>query len=315
MDAFLFYIDDWTSSHRVEEMDQLEELAYFRLLIYAAKQPDCGIPDNPKLLAKLSRLNGQWDQVTSDESYRFDDRTSGQKVVACFEIRHNGRLYNIRLLKTFIKYLETKIRTSGAAKKRWNQDAEPEHMLAQSLSYANALLEHSDATPYAQPTHDLCTPVASSVVSARASEHGNGNGHSSETPKSTEFSTTPAVPKPSGVLQFPVRVNGATALALPAEVDPAFSEWADAAYMRHPLQAKRYEAEYTLMSTFAANPKQRELFDRNHELWCQFWQRDKGAFVPFLHTFIDDKTWAKPPRKLAAMEQPEPRGKRGSEIV
>lgn len=97
--AFLFYFDDWLGSDAVTEMDGDEECGYLRLLVYAWKQPDCGLPNNPKLLAQKSLLDEQWDLPTRDEDYRYDPlETSGQKILKNFTER-GGRLYNDRLLK------------------------------------------------------------------------------------------------------------------------------------------------------------------------------------------------------------------------
>lgn len=98
MRAFLFYIDDWLSSKRVALMDAHEERGYLRLLLAAATESDCGLPDEDSWLAITSLLGSQWFRPTKERSKRVAGKTSGQKVRECFELR-DGRLYNARLLK------------------------------------------------------------------------------------------------------------------------------------------------------------------------------------------------------------------------
>ncbi len=100
MQAFLMYVDDWLSSKCIESMDAAEERGYLRLLMRAAKEPDCGLPDDDAQLAIISLLNRQWNKITSDKSRRIGGRTSGQKLRECFVVR-SGRLYNLRLLREF----------------------------------------------------------------------------------------------------------------------------------------------------------------------------------------------------------------------
>lgn len=114
MDAFLFYIDDWLSSTKIALMNADEERGYLRLLLFAAKQEDCGIPDDPALLSRVSMLNAKW-------------RKSSAKIRECF-IEKNGRLYNERLLRECDRqkaYLESKAQNGrSGAKKRWRKDSE-----------------------------------------------------------------------------------------------------------------------------------------------------------------------------------------------
>lgn len=126
MKAFLFYFDDWLGSDAVNEMDGDEECGYLRLLVYAWKQPDCGLPNNPKLLAQKSLLNEQWDLPTKDEEYRYHaGETSGQKILKNF-VERDGRLYNERLLKEWdyqqsIKEKRSKASTAGVEARRQKQ--------------------------------------------------------------------------------------------------------------------------------------------------------------------------------------------------
>ncbi len=118
MDAFLFYVDDWLSSKRVNEMDAHEERGYLRLLLHAAKEPDCGLPDDPKRLALMSKLGAQWNRPTRDKKFRFG-ATSVEKLLACFEIKKNGRIYNERLLQVFNKHKDVVEARQKAARAKY----------------------------------------------------------------------------------------------------------------------------------------------------------------------------------------------------
>lgn len=81
-------------------MDAAEERGYLRLLLRAAKEPDCGLPDDDSQLAIMSLLGLQWNKPTADKSRRIGEATSGQKVRKCF-FEKDGRIFNIRLLREF----------------------------------------------------------------------------------------------------------------------------------------------------------------------------------------------------------------------
>lgn len=98
MRAFLFYIDDWLSSNSVSMMDAEEERGYLRLLLAAAGEHDCGLPDDDNWLANTSLLGSQWFRPTRTKIKRIGGKTSGQKLRAKFILRH-GRLFNERLLR------------------------------------------------------------------------------------------------------------------------------------------------------------------------------------------------------------------------
>ena len=108
-DAFLMYVDDWLSSGRIELMDAHEERGYFRLLLRAWKQPDCGLPTDDLTLAAWSRMGTQWFRETADRTLRIAGLTSGSKVRSCF-VERNSRLFNERQLKEW-DYQNTFIET------------------------------------------------------------------------------------------------------------------------------------------------------------------------------------------------------------
>lgn len=58
--AFQLYVNDWLSSPHITLMSPAEEGAYIRLLCYAWADPDCSLPDEDEILARLSRLGEGW---------------------------------------------------------------------------------------------------------------------------------------------------------------------------------------------------------------------------------------------------------------
>jgi hypothetical protein len=70
MRAFMLYIDDWRSSWKVQAMDDHEKQAYLNLLMKAASEPDCGLPDNDYELAVISGMGKKWFRPTHDKEKR-----------------------------------------------------------------------------------------------------------------------------------------------------------------------------------------------------------------------------------------------------
>jgi uncharacterized protein YdaU (DUF1376 family) len=55
--AFMFYCNDWLSSPVVMAMEPLEELAYFRMLLFMWQSGDCSIPNDPERMARLTKTD------------------------------------------------------------------------------------------------------------------------------------------------------------------------------------------------------------------------------------------------------------------
>lgn len=106
MRAFLLYIDDWLASRQIKQMDALEELGYFHLLLAEAQEADCGLPLDETQLALLSGLGSQWKKPTREKTKRIEGLTSGAKVLKNF-FEREGRLFNARLLKEWNYQRET----------------------------------------------------------------------------------------------------------------------------------------------------------------------------------------------------------------
>jgi hypothetical protein len=216
MDAFLFYIDDWISSRKVEEMDQLEELAYFRLLLYAAKEDDCGLPKDPRRLARWSRLGAQWDMLTKDPEFQYDNKTSGQKILDCFPIEVNGRIYNERALKVFSKYKSAKEQKKAAANKRWGHSANASNVHPQCGDHADA---YAGASSFGYAGSDAAVASSHDVSQCGKDAIRVENGYELESTKNKELlldSTKPE--RRTGVIEFPT--SGGNALAAIPRLNP-----------------------------------------------------------------------------------------------
>lgn len=105
--AFQFYPNDWLSSPRIAMMTPAQEGAYIRLLAYAWNDPDCGIPDDDKVLAHLSRLGDGW----------FDG--GSLLVKGCFSHHPTvpGKLVNFRLLSEREKQVKWREKSSEGGRK------------------------------------------------------------------------------------------------------------------------------------------------------------------------------------------------------
>lgn len=167
MRAFLFYIDDWLSSKKIDLMDAQEERGYLRLLLRAATEPDCGLPDDDNQLSVFSKLGSQWYKPTRERDFRMGDKTSGAKLRECF-FERNGRLYNDRLLKEFEYQREISSKRSKASQianaKRWHKD---------SGQTPNDIPNGDQSDP-----NDVCVYVSSSSSKEQESLEENGGKRS-----------------------------------------------------------------------------------------------------------------------------------------
>lgn len=58
--AFQFYANDWLSSTTIALMSAEEERGYLRLLLHCWNSGDCSLPDDDKVLARLSLISEGW---------------------------------------------------------------------------------------------------------------------------------------------------------------------------------------------------------------------------------------------------------------
>jgi len=147
MDAFLLYIDDWLGSTNIALMDAYEERGYLRLLLHAAKQPDCGLPNDPEFLAKLSKLGARW------------ERGSGERLMRCF-FEKDGRIFNQRLLDVYHDYLDRKDRKRKAAESSWNKRRATSAIESANESCnADTMHMQNGCNAYAEPMLPIPTPI------------------------------------------------------------------------------------------------------------------------------------------------------------
>jgi uncharacterized protein YdaU (DUF1376 family) len=156
--AFLLYVDDWLSSTAIELMTAAEERGYLRLLMHAWKSGDCGLPDDDKILAKLSKLNRSW-------------RGKSRAVIRAQFYERDGRLFNARLVKERQYQQGVKSARSkagrAAAEARWDasriRDAQQKN--ANSKSNPNSSIKTDiDYPPTHQKKLDASVDLSSSVL-------------------------------------------------------------------------------------------------------------------------------------------------------
>lgn len=167
-----------------------------------------------------------------------------------------------------------------------------------------AELFYSSCANSAQPVRTDSPRQAHEVNTASAN-----SGHGVSVPNLTKPLPNQArpEPEPSARAERPARGN-VTPFPSAMQFEPTpdecdeFSDWAEAAYRRHPKKKNKPLAMLALKNRFAGDRAAREVFDRNHKLWCDTkeWQERNGAFVPPLCDndgtgFINDDGWKYPP--------------------
>lgn len=103
---FAFYPADFANDINVEAMSTLAVGAYILLLCKAwQSDPPGSLPSNDQILARLARLDAvAWAEVRAE-------------VLACFELRTDGRLHQARLRREYDRALATmKARRKGGSK-------------------------------------------------------------------------------------------------------------------------------------------------------------------------------------------------------
>lgn len=123
--------------------------AYLLLLFAAWRAPDCDLPDDDKLLARMARLSlREWRQI-------------GPSIRAFFAVNEQGRLIQKRLLKERFRVRDVSIRAKRAADAKWLKtknsgyaDAYPEHMPDGCGTDATISIT-KDSTPFLTTTESL----------------------------------------------------------------------------------------------------------------------------------------------------------------
>lgn len=101
--AFLFYPELWLSDTDITLMSPAEEGAYIRLLCHAFHADDGGLPDDDKVLSKLSRLGRRWKASSATLRKKF--------------FKSGDKLYNKKLLDVLRERQEFITKCSEAGKK------------------------------------------------------------------------------------------------------------------------------------------------------------------------------------------------------
>ena len=110
--AFQFYPKDFLSDVNVQLMTAEQVGAYMLLLANAWIQDDQGtLPNNDKVLAKLSRLNGRWSDVGTDVKRMF-------KV----DEKNSKKIFHPRLKKEKKVQVKRRRQCSEAGKAKKNKD-------------------------------------------------------------------------------------------------------------------------------------------------------------------------------------------------
>lgn len=128
--SFPFYTNNWIASAQILAMSPAEEGAYIRLLCYAWNSEDCGLPDDDRVLAEMSRLREQWVNGSSGVIKR------------CF-IKKNGRLFSPRLMECRADQERWREKCSRAGQASARQRLKPRN--ASSTNVQQAFNSESDS--------------------------------------------------------------------------------------------------------------------------------------------------------------------------
>ena len=103
--SFPFYASDWLGSTRIALMDAIQERGLLRLLCHTWNSPDCALPDDADVLARLSLLGDLWP-------------TKGAIVRDCFEPHPNklGHITSPRLMDLRREREEWRIKSQRGGK-------------------------------------------------------------------------------------------------------------------------------------------------------------------------------------------------------
>jgi len=160
-------VNDWLASSKRKSMEDYEQNGYFLLLNHAWNDPDCCLPDDDIVLARLSELGKKWIK-------------SGPRLRACFEPHHSraGFIFNRRQFaerEQQQRRLEASKRSALAgAQGRWNNrnaaamrphsggnaDHDADGVLDPMRKNASSPLSPPPSPFRSTETPSLCPPVA-----------------------------------------------------------------------------------------------------------------------------------------------------------
>jgi uncharacterized protein YdaU (DUF1376 family) len=116
--TYMVLIDKWLAAPSIQYMTREEELALFRLCLFAAKSSDGGLPVSDYELAQLSRLGADW-----WEKPKGSDVTSGERVRAQF-FEQDGRLRHKEVDADRARLNDVKQQRLEANEKRWGRKSD-----------------------------------------------------------------------------------------------------------------------------------------------------------------------------------------------
>lgn len=95
-----------------------------------------------------------------------------------------------------------------------------------------------------------------------------------------------------------------------------FDDWQHAGYARHPNKSDMHLWQRASVKRFADNATAREVFDKNHKLWCKSekWNEKQGSFCPKLWRWVEDDGWKYPPPRASPEDAPLPASKSPGEL-
>lgn len=257
--SFQFYPGDWLSSLTISTFSAAEVGAYIQLLCYAWLSDDCGLPDDDKVLAQISKLGEDWAGA------------SGRLVRSQFRAE-DGRLYNARLLEEREKQDKYRANQSEAgrkgAQKRWGKQR-PRN--ANRHSHANRAA--TDGVAMATPSFPNGDPTNSPMAK---------NSSSSSTSSSTSNQT------PSS-LDRPPRWDESEFLRLRDEY-PNPIQIKDARKVWHDLVNQHILTESNVAEVFEGLDRWKHSRD---------WVVEDGKFIPSLAKWLSGRRWQDNPRPVS----------------
>lgn len=257
--SFQFYPGDWLSSLTISTFSAAEVGAYIQLLCYAWLSEDCGLPDDDKVLAQISKLGDAW------------AGESGRRVRNKFRVK-DGRLYNTRLLAEREKQDQYRAKQSESgrkgAQKRWGK---------QRPKNANRRGDHNRVTtdgvamvPPSFPNGDPTNPPMAK------------NSSSSSTSSSTSNQAPSSLDRPPtwGESEF-LRLRDE--YPNPVQIQDARNAW-------HDLIKQHILTESNVAEVFEGLDRWKRSRD---------WAVDDAQFIPGLAKWLSGRRWQDNPRPVS----------------
>jgi uncharacterized protein YdaU (DUF1376 family) len=151
--AFQLYAGEWLSERAISLMTPAEEGAYIRLLCYAWLEPDCALPDDDEVLAKISRLNRKWKNCSHKIRVCFSKQDSKLVSEQLLKEREKQRLHSEQCREKGLK--------SGISRNRGSTPVEPEANRASTDDCVSVEPEANSSSSLSSSSSSSCTGVPS----------------------------------------------------------------------------------------------------------------------------------------------------------